>query len=413
MINLKDKLSHLSFTQACKLLGPHGKTHLIQGGKWEIDIDEQVVLKKDLFHLDLGEAGVTIRLDPAKNRKIDISCSICPGSCDHQGAALSLILEEKLILGLSKPPKERIPIESLSDEDLVIRAIAERTERAQKEKMRLKSMEADTLWTDYILTNAHSGKSYRLALRGWERGESYCSCPDFRKNTLGTCKHIIYALGRVKQRFDKKIRQTPYKAEEICVFLKYGQTLELRLQHPEDIDAIAAKLVRPFKDNPIADIGVLLKTIRKLEANGYRTTIYPDAETFIAEQLYQQRVKARTKAIRKNPQRHKLRKTLLKTELRPYQLDGIAFAVGAGRAILADDMGLGKTIQGIGVAELLSRDTNISKVLIICPASLKAQWRMEIERFAGRSCQLILGNAKERALHILGQADGNGLKGWF
>jgi len=40
----------------------------------------------------------------------------------------------------------------------------------------------------------------------------------------------------------------------------------LRLQHPEDIDAIAAKLVRPFKDNPIADIGALLKTIRKLEA---------------------------------------------------------------------------------------------------------------------------------------------------
>ena len=279
--------------------------------------------------------------------------------------------------------------------------------------MRLKSMDPDTLWTDYILTNAHSGKSYRLALRGRERGESYCSCPDFRKNTLGTCKHIIYALGRVKQRFDKKIRQTPYKAEEICVFLKYGQTLELRLQHPEDIDAIAAKLVRPFKDNPIADIGALLKTIRKLEANGYRTTIYPDAETFIAEQLYQQRVKAQTKAIRQNPQRHKLRKILLETELRPYQLDGIAFAVGAGRAILADDMGLGKTIQGIGVAELLSRDTNISKVLIICPASLKAQWRMEIERFAGRSCQLILGNAKERALHILGQADGNGLKGWF
>ena len=96
MINLKDKLSHLSFTRACKLLGPHGKTHLTQGGRWEIDIDEQVVLKKDLFHLDLGEAGVTMRLDPAKNRRIDISCSICPGPCVHQGAALSLILEEKL-----------------------------------------------------------------------------------------------------------------------------------------------------------------------------------------------------------------------------------------------------------------------------------------------------------------------------
>ena len=398
MIDLKDKLSHLSFTRACKLLGPQGKTYLLKGGKWEINVDEQVVLKKDFFHLDLGEAGVVIRLDPAKNRKIDISCSICPGPCDHQGAALSLILEEKLVLGLAKPPKERIPVESLSDEELVAQAIAERTERAQKEKMRLKSIDPGTIWTDYILTNAHSGKSYRLALRGWERGESFCSCPDFRKNTLGTCKHIIYALGRVRQRFNKKKRQEPYKAEEICVFLKYAKTLELRLQLPENMDTAAERLVRPFKGKPIGNIGALLKNIRKLEAGGYPATIYPDAEAYITERLYRQRVKAKVNAIRKDPNNHKLRTSLLKTELRPYQLEGIAFAVGAGRAILADDMGLGKTIQGIGVAELLSRDAAVSKVLIVCPASLKSQWRLEIERFADRNCQLILGNAKERAL---------------
>ena len=52
---------------------------------------------------------------------------------------------------------------------------------------------------------------------------------------------------------------------------------------------------------------------------------------------------------------------------------GIVFAVGSGRAVIADDMGLGKTIQGIGVAELLSQDADISRVLIICPASLKSQ----------------------------------------
>jgi SNF2 family DNA or RNA helicase len=77
-------------------------------------------------------------------------------------------------------------------------------------------------------------------------------------------------------------------------------------------------------------------------------------------------------------------------------LDGIAFAAGAGRAVLADDMGLGKTIQGVGVAELMSRHAAVSKVLVICPASLKSQWRIEIERFSHRSCQLILGSAKER-----------------
>jgi SNF2 family DNA or RNA helicase len=101
--------------------------------------------------------------------------------------------------------------------------------------------------------------------------------------------------------------------------------------------------------------------------------------------------------IRRDPANHPLRTGLLKVALLPYQLDGIAFAAGTGRAILADDMGLGKTIQGIGTAELLSRQTDIAKVLVICPASLKSQWRAEIGRFSHRSCQLVLGSAKERS----------------
>ncbi len=81
----------------------------------------------------------------------------------------------------------------------------------------------------------------------------------------------------------------------------------------------------------------------------------------------------------------------------PYQLDGIAFAVGAGRAILADDMGLGKTIQGIGVAALLKREANISRVLVVCPASLKSQWRSEIHKFSDFDCQLVIGASDSRA----------------
>ena len=90
-------------------------------------------------------------------------------------------------------------------------------------------------------------------------------------------------------------------------------------------------------------------------------------------------------------------KQLLKFELLPYQLDGIAFAAGAGRAILADDMGLGKTIQGVGMAEILAREAGIRKVLVICPASLKSQWRNEIHRFCDREVQLVIGGAAERA----------------
>ena len=77
-------------------------------------------------------------------------------------------------------------------------------------------------------------------------------------------------------------------------------------------------------------------------------------------------------------------------------MDGIAFAAGAGRAILADDMGLGKTIQGIGVAEMLAREAGIERVLVVCPTTLKSQWRSEVERFSARSCQLVLGPAADR-----------------
>jgi len=76
----------------------------------------------------------------------------------------------------------------------------------------------------------------------------------------------------------------------------------------------------------------------------------------------------------------------------------------AGRAIVADEMGLGKTIQGVGVAELLAREAGIRKVLIVCPASLKSQWRSEIQRFSGRATEIIAGPAKGRARAYAGDA---------
>src|SRR6185312_3444080 len=85
-----------------------------------------------------------------------------------------------------------------------------------------------------------------------------------------------------------------------------------------------------------------------------------------------------------------------KVPLLPYQLDGIAFAAGAGRAVLADAMGLGKTIQWVGLAEMLAREAEIRKVLVICPASLKSQWRGEIHRFSDRDVQIVGGSAAER-----------------
>jgi SNF2-related domain/Helicase conserved C-terminal domain/SWIM zinc finger len=396
-LTLFDTLSRLTFLRATKLLGAGGNQLIAEGGKHEVDITTQVKFDRDRFRLAIDSSTVTLALNPAARNRLEWRCDTCDVPCEHVGAAFSLILEEKLSLGLADAPPEREPVESQSEEALITQALAEREERARTEKMRLASLDPQEIWTDYTVTNAASGKSYRLGLRGWRPGESYCSCPDFRKNTLGTCKHILHALEKVRRRFPDSVRDRPYRQRDICVHLSYGTELELRLLLPSRLDDQAMAIVRSIRDRPITDLTDLVKRMRRLEAHGLAVTVYPDAEEYIQTRLLQQRIAAKVADIRRNPKTHSLRKTLLKVELLPYQLDGIAFAAGAGRAILADDMGLGKTIQGIGMAELLAQEASIGKVLIVCPASVKSQWRSEILRFSERDCQIVLGGAAKRA----------------
>jgi non-specific serine/threonine protein kinase len=76
----------------------------------------------------------------------------------------------------------------------------------------------------------------------------------------------------------------------------------------------------------------------------------------------------------------------LQAELRPYQQAGYAwlrFVVRLGLGgCLADDMGLGKTIQMISLLLDLKREGAGGASLIVVPASLIANWKSELVRFA-------------------------------
>jgi superfamily II DNA or RNA helicase len=378
------------------LLGAEGAQLIREGGRREFTLPDDVCLGDDLLRVRVDEAVVTVTLDSAAQQRLHWNCTRCTRVCEHVGAALSLVLEEKTALGLAAPPRERKPIEGLDEKELVATAIAERQERARVEKMKVRPVDGKALWTDYLVTSAASGKTYRVSLRGWEPGESYCSCPDFRTNTLGLCKHVLKVQRLARRRFSASTASRPYRPKSIAIHLRYAADLELRLLVPPSLNGDAARIVRPLIDRPITDVCDLLGRIQQLTRLGHDPLVYPDAEAYIERQLMGERLSALALEIRKDPRRHPLRTELLTAELLPYQLDGVAFAAGAGRAILADDMGLGKTIQGIGVAELLAREAGVRRVLIICPASLKSQWRSEIHRFSTRDCQLVIGSAAQR-----------------
>jgi len=401
-LSFHDRLSHLNFTQACKFLGPWGRELINEGAKREIDLKEDVYFGGDLLRVRFAGIGgqpgavATLTLKTDAKDRLHWHCTACEEPCEHVGALFSMVLENKMALGLSAPPKESEPVEALTEEQLIERALAERAERARTEKMKVRTSNSSKPWTEYTVLSTLSGKTYRVALRGLERGESYCSCPDFRTNTLGTCKHLMKVITLVKRKFTSNQLRQPYRTKRIAVHLRYDGDISLQVEAPAQLPPKVAEVIAPFQGKPIADVLGLLARLQKLEGLEQDYYIYPDAEEYIGQRLHAERIHGLVEQIRRNPEKHRLRTELLKAPLLPYQLDGIAFAVGAGRAVLADDMGLGKTIQGVGVAELLAREAGIRKVLVVCPASLKSQWRNEIHRFCNRDVQLISGPTAER-----------------
>src|SRR5437868_14531665 len=163
-LTLVDRLSQLSYQQVLKLLGSDGPKLLRAGDSWDFCIEEDVCLSQDLFRIKFplapGETEsppvVTISLMDPSNGRLRWHCTVCESLCEHVGAAFSFILDEKMTLGLAAPPLERVPVESLSEQELIERAIEERRERARTERMIDKSAEPQQPWTDYAVRGRKS-----------------------------------------------------------------------------------------------------------------------------------------------------------------------------------------------------------------------------------------------------------------
>ncbi len=283
---------------------------------------------------------------------------------------------------------------------LIEEQIAERQQRARKESFKIEPP-GRGMFGDYQVFSPASKRFYRVALRGVGLFDNYCACPDYAVNTLGTCKHIEAVLLHARSRFGGKLEKRRYRRNHSTIYLDYREQPRIRIVSPANISAELFALRKQFFDdngflkaNQMARVAQALARLRFLDE---KIVIYGDAlewvdrETAAAEGLAFEAHELRLLEQGKLPLDN-----LLKVPLYPFQMRGVLFAASRGRTILADDMGLGKTIQAIGAAELLARRRGISRVLVICPASVKHQWLTEIERFSDRSAVVIDGSPEQR-----------------
>jgi SNF2 family DNA or RNA helicase len=240
-----------------------------------------------------------------------------------------------------------------------------------------------------------------VAIRGQGLGDNYCACPDFAVNTLGTCKHIEFVLNRLRRkRGARKAFIEGFRPVYSEVYLRYGARRAIVFKPGTECSPAVRRLAAGYFD---AD-GVLRPEayvhfesfLSKATGRKHDLRCYDDALNFIAQVRDQTFLAERIDKLFPRGVAGKAFGRLLKIPLYRYQREGVLFAAKAGRSLIADDMGLGKTVQAIGACELLGRAAGVERVLVVCPTSLKHQWKREIETFCGRSAVVIEGSSSAR-----------------
>ena len=261
-----------------------------------------------------------------------------------------------------------------------------RRQAAEREMLNVQAVDATLCPGEYRVTNPKSREEYKVVFRAENSMWNYCSCMDFKTSQLGTCKHLEAV--KLKLNGHRHVVNTPSYSS---VYLSYrnGRKVSLRIgsNHREEMELLAKQYFDShshLREEVFPIFDQFLSAAAHFDSD-FRC--YQDAIDFVVDRRENIR---RCKLVEEKYNNEQL-DILLDTQLYPYQKEGIRFAAKAGRAIIADEMGLGKTIQAIGTAELLLREGFVDNILIVCPTSLKYQWKREIERFTHREVLVIEG----------------------
>lgn len=245
----------------------------------------------------------------------------------------------------------------------------------------------------YDVTNTETGNVYKVVYCGKGNEWNYCSCMDFRTSRLGTCKHIE-GVGQWVEKNHKRVSRALPAYSSVYMSYRGEPALRLRLGTNENAARIAELSRQAFDEEGWFIPGKYREAMEFIaQASALDDTFrcYSDAMEYLCAKVdYKERQKVLPELT------DDYLDSLLKTRLYPYQKAGIRFAFSAGRSIIADEMGLGKTVQAIGVAELLLQRGYVRSVLIVCPTSLKYQWKREIEKFTDSTVTVVEGNHLKR-----------------
>ncbi|HHN47673.1 MAG TPA: DEAD/DEAH box helicase, partial [Bacteroidales bacterium] len=315
-----------------------------------------------------------------------------PLDWDHNSYACLLQIENELQW---LDPKKHPEHKKYTRQGMINRVTKERRLKAEKAEYQIKW--AGNIYGDHVLTN-EKGIKYTVFLRDFENETGYSDSMDSRLNKLGTTKHIMYAFRILKENktlFNKLDKVYPF----IEIYCDPLNDYKITWFYPHALSIDEKLLITRYfrqsssiEDERITELLPFIEEARKFSNICIRPEVIEKIEA-----TFEQRM------LEKIRQTHTADFSMIKAELYPYQKEGVEFALFRKNSIIADEMGLGKTIQAIATAVLKKEIFGFSKTLVVCPASLKEQWKCEIEKFSSEKALVVGGLPHERAKQYLDQ----------
>ncbi len=306
-------------------------------------------------------------------------------------------------------------------------ALLRRLDSGRKDELRIESRpEGDRVLGLYATRRRGSeARPYRTIVSGVDPIRGRCDCPDYLRNSLGLCKHILVVLehlhgrpGLLKRAISEQQRlaETTFSGpvwDPVRPLLGLGDWLERVTwigasgteepgQETRSGQALAwfrpgrngaRPLKKTYHDDPARRLELVESLLKVVPARPSGLRHDPALRALLVHE--RDRLK---RVIEKTlwPSEQKTVLKGLKTPLYPYQRDGVKRFLETGQLLLADDMGLGKTAQAIACCDILWRTGRVRRGLIIAPASLKPQWAREWAHFSDLPIRVIDGSPTHR-----------------
>ena len=282
--------------------------------------------------------------------------------------------------------------------------IERRRERARAEILKIVNKGNHPVFSVFEVSSV-SKKSYRVEIRSLDELQNSCTCPDYKGNLIGTCKHIEGVLISLEKEHGENLKKlVAEKPRGVQIYLHHGTDITVRVTQPIPSNARVKDLLNRHFDSagllvgsPLQALPTLLADVESLPARDRSLVRVTEAVLeYLALLQDREEVQQQKEWFLDQVKRGRRTFDVLSTKLYPYQEEGAMHLAFGRRAMLADDMGLGKTVQAIAAAALLKEMRDIQKAVIICPASLKHQWAREIRRFTTLPVTVVEGNLEAR-----------------